>query len=202
MAESAGEGALGGCDTSGDDVEIVPAEIARQGKRPRKVAAAAVAPAGRYSTAAERLASLERRNTTKESAVWEVNVWSLYIGAHSAPYQHLVVCETCFGDDAKKIKEVNYGDKCSTTKLTEHLLRHHKEKWDALQKKMGIGGSKPLSNYFKAKDVGLQETIEWMVHTYQPISMVENPYFRNMVKAYKPSARLPDVKRMKEEMER
>ncbi len=67
----------------------------------------------------------------------------------------------------------------STGKLTRHLRTHHKTEHELIE--MSKTSGKGISEYFKKKSDSKKKLIKFMVMTFQPISLVENAYFREFI---------------------
>ena len=72
----------------------------------------------------------------------------------------------------------------STLKLVRHLKSHHKDIYNDMQhiranNMCSTGNS--IQSYFKNMDSSREKLYKFMVMTYQPMSLVENDYFRDWV---------------------
>lgn len=84
----------------------------------------------------------------------------------------------------RKLNHENYEVKYeqSTSKLTRHVQHHHSEAYKELNKRKASqllkgGGERFFKNVTSSKD----KFYKFMIMTYQPLSFVENEYFRDWI---------------------
>jgi hypothetical protein len=119
-------------------------------------------------------------------------VWKYFLQYQSCHNrQDYVVCRLCHEEENSKVAgdgvslnyeryEVKYCH--STTKLSRHLQTHHKAIYEELQQlEQEKISKKGISKYFKQVGNSKMKLFKFMIKTYQPISLVEDPSFRELV---------------------
>ena len=171
-------------------------------KRNRSAAAAAASKAAAEEEEASQAAALKRikewprLKQRLESAVWKVGKgFSKYTGSGSAAFSNLVICEDCVANGDLLLAETNYGASRSTSKVKQHYKHHHRPLWEKVVKleagvDAGPAGAK-MTAHFRRADPSLEPLCQYFVMNYQPLSMVEDQFFRAMLRSFAPKASFP-----------
>ena len=102
------------------------------------------------------------------------------------------VCTICL-EEAKSDDKINFiieVDGSNTTKMTNHLLKCHKniiaaEREKSVKEHVRQGNS--LDKYLNHGGIFLASYMKWTVMTYQPIATCEDPHFRAMCSTLNPN---------------
>jgi hypothetical protein len=104
------------------------------------------------------------------------------------------VCNLCYEEEKseanskkRKLNHLNYEVKYSqsTSKLTRHLKSKHENIHEITQTKRikSLSSDKNLQPFLKKMSTSKEKLYKFMIMTYQPLSLVENAYFREWVES-------------------
>jgi hypothetical protein len=88
-------------------------------------------------------------------------------------------------DKKRKINHVAYEVPydSSATKLRRHLSKEHKDVSNAIQAKKANTISSDMRSFMKDMGASRAKFYRFMIMTYQPLSLVESPYFRDWMES-------------------
>lgn len=115
-------------------------------------------------------------------------LWSHFHVYEHPSYRHLAFCLLCQ-------KDVNYSKTMSTSALTKHLRKFHKEEFDVIltskaqmaydeaKEAAGTAAQVSITNYIEPAPSFQEAFLDWLVDTYQPIRCCEVESFRRMCRS-------------------
>jgi hypothetical protein len=133
------------------------------------------------------VSATERGGTLKRNELARNEIWQFFRLYNEKQFSkaaaHCILCS----------KDVHYGTSHSTSNLEKHVMRHHKDEYKTVmneraEKKQrndstGNFGQRKLSDYLSVTNCPNFEDalLNWIVQTYQPLSVIEHPSFREML---------------------